>query len=63
MSNQDAVDLAEWLWQYLLTEIWATVDEQTGGIRLHQSRTTQTLVTRILALADLTLATNDWYAT
>ena len=63
MSDQDAVNLAEGLRQYLLTEIRTTVDEQTSGVCLHQSRTAQTLVTRVLALADLTLATDDWYAT
>ena len=62
MGNQDAIDLAEGLRQYLLTEIWATVNEQPGGVCLHQGRTAQTLVTRVLALADLTLATDDWYA-
>ena len=63
MGYQDAVNLAEGLRQYLLTEIRPTVDEQPGGVCLHQGRTAQTLVTWVLALADLTLATNHWYAT
>ena len=63
MCNKDAVDSTERLWQDLLTKIRTTVDENSRGLRLHQSRATGTLITRILTPAHLTLASDHGYAT
>ena len=63
MGNQDPIDLPERLWQDLLTEIRATVDQQARLISLHQHRTTRALIPWILTLTHLALAPNHWYPT
>ena len=63
MGNQDAVDLTERLGQDLLTEIRATVYQQTCLIRFHQYRTACTLVLGVCALAHITLTADDRHAT
>ena len=63
MGDQNTVDLPERLWQNLLTEIRAAINEQAGLFRLHQHRATGTLILRVCTLTDLALAAYHWHTT
>ena len=63
MGHEDGIDLAEGLWQNLLTEVRATVYQQARLICLNKDRATGALVLRIRTPADLALAPDHRYAT
>ena len=63
VGDEDAVNLAEGLRHDLLTEVWATVDEQSRLLRLDECRTAQALVVRVGAAAGIALAADGGHAT
>ena len=63
MGDEDAVDATERLWQDLLTEVGATVNEQPCLYGLYKYRAAQPPVARVSTPAGFALAANDGHAT
>ena len=63
VGNEDAVNLAEGLWHDLLTEIGATVDEQSRLFSLDECRAAQALVVRVGTATGIALTADGGYAT
>ena len=55
MSEQHSINLSERQWQQLLPDIRTAVDQNARGRSLQQRRRTQTVVARILAVANRTM--------
>ena len=63
VGDEDAVNLAEGLRHDLLTEVGATVDEQSRLLRLDECRAAQALVVRVGAATGIALAADGGHAT
>ncbi len=62
VREEHTVDEGNFLSEQLRTQIRWRVDQDRSGGRVDRDRTTSSIVSRIVALTDLALATDRWHA-